>query len=200
MRHITNDFEGAHAAGSRFLMGIRPSDTRDYLIVTGMDLEAPFNMSRIAPANTLKIPLMPSLTVDATLGKIASWMNQHDIFDQTSIHGVELEDYNISLYRLDHGGMERPSLVNYFFLKDYVLEHCREGQSPRDFNTLMWTIDRDKMALDVRACLHDDFGISARRLTPYLWQANMRACCHPDKAHQEMRLLQDRSALCAATP
>lgn len=200
MRHITGDFKGAHAAGLRFLMGIPERDDRDYLVVTGMDLNAPFSVSRVSPSNTLKIPLPTSVSVDVTLGKIASWMNRHDIFEQSSIHGDDLGEYNISLYFLDHGGMEQASLVNYFFLKDYVLGHCRNGQSAQDFNTLMWTLDRDRLAFDIRESLRDDFGISARRLTQYLWQQNMRACCHPDKPYQAVHLAAGKAAQCAAAP
>lgn len=192
MRHITSDFKGAHAsADARLLMGVSSKDTKDYLVVTGMDLHAPFNIARVTPANTLKIPLTLSLTVDAVLGKIASWMDEHDVLNQSAIHGHKLDEYNVGLYLLDYGGVGRVSLVNYFFLTDYVFDHCRGAEPPSDFNTLMWTLDRDKMAFDIRSSLKEDFGIPARRLTQYLWQRNMRACCHPDRAYQEARLSED---------
>ena len=125
------------------------------------------------------MPLDEKNEAHEALNSISAWMKTYDVMNQHKIHGNNRYDYNITFARLPAGGNSYLSVVNNFFLTDYVFDH-NHPEDAGHFDDLMRMLDRDKMAGVMLESLKNDFGMKEREHAPLFWRRDMRQCSHPD--------------------
>lgn len=152
---------------------------QDNLLVTGLYL-GNLDSARKATKELVYVqPLLSDDEANETLNKITQWMSVNNALDQRGFHNERRFDYNITFLLLPAGDEQHLSVVENFYLEDYLFDHCHREQASH-LDDLMRMLDRDKMAGAMLKSLNEDFGMWKRDDAPLFWRRDIRQCSHPD--------------------
>lgn len=177
---IQPEFEGACSQAIRKALKIDPADTREYLVVTCIDLTDGKVAGQVGPENSFAMPLDESCEANEALGKITRWMLEADAMDQSFLYGEKFSEYLFGFYLIT-AGEANPSMPEATYLEHWLFED-EKGAPPADFTDFMKKLDRDPMGLAMRNGLEASFEMPVRNdPTAFkLWRDQLRACSHPD--------------------